>query len=80
MSVEAMGARLISYNHQHGKVTFHVDHFSNYNLADLDKKSSDSDNEDKSKNVTSKVDQGSIANGDEKTNKCFQTNPDGQYN
>ena len=30
-SVEAMGACLILYDHLHGKVTFHVDHFSNYN-------------------------------------------------
>ena len=72
-----MGAHLIFYDHLHGKVTFHVDHFSNYNLAELDKHSSDSDNEDKNTNVTSKVDQGSMANGDDKTNQVFQAYPDG---
>ncbi len=34
ISVKAMGACLIFYDHEHGKVTFHVDHFSNYNLAE----------------------------------------------
>ncbi len=65
MSVEAMGAWLILYDLQHGKVTFHVDEFSKYNLVELDKHSNDSDNEDKNTNVTSKVDQGSMANGDD---------------
>ena len=80
MSVEAMRTCLILYDHQHGKVTYNVDHFSNSKSSETDKHSSDSDNEDKNKNVTSKVDQGSMANGDDKTNKVFQANPDGQYN
>ena len=63
-------------DHLHGKVTVYVDHFSKYNLAELDKYSMDSDNEDKDTNVTSKVNQGSKANGDDKTNKVFPANPD----
>ena len=40
----------------------------------------DSDNEDENTNVISKVDQGSMANGDNKLNKVFQAKHDDQYN
>ena len=79
MSVEAMGAHLILHDHLHGKVTFHVDHFSKYNLEELDKYSMGSDNEEKDTNVTSKVDQVSKANCYDETNKVVQANPDGQF-
>ncbi len=78
MRVEAMSAHLILYDHRHGKVTSYFDYFSNFNSAELDKHSSDSDYEDKNTNVTSKIDQGSKAR-DDKTNQVFQANPDGGF-
>ena len=75
-----MDAHLILYDHLHGKLTFHIDNFSKYYLAELDKHCMDSDNEDKNTNVTSKVDPDSMANGDDKTKKVFQKNSDDQYN
>lgn len=75
-----MGASLILQDHLHGKETFHVDHFSSYNLAKLYAHSGDSDNEDKNTNVIFKVDQGSMANGDDKTNRVFQANTEDHYN
>ena len=71
-----MGVNLILYDHLHSKVTFHVDPFSHYSLAELDKHSSNSDDEDDDTTVTSKVNQCSKANCDDKTNQVFQANPD----
>jgi hypothetical protein len=49
-------------------------------LAELYAHSGDSDNEDKNTNVIFKVDQGSMANGDDKTNRVFQANTEDHYN